>query len=323
MQSHQHPSQQQGQNPWNFKTVQALFEAPLLDLIFQAQATQRAHFPPNQIQLSTLLSIKTGACPEDCSYCPQSGHYNVDLKKEKLLDLNTVAEAAATAKANGATRFCMGAAWRNPPKKELPKVLEMIKAVKALGMESCVTLGMLDDEDTKLLKEAGLDYYNHNLDSSSEFYEKIITTRTYQDRLETLDRVQQAGINVCCGGILGMGETREDRINFLLQLARLPQPPQSIPINNLIAIKGTPLENVEKLDNFEFIRTIAVTRIMFPPSYVRLSAGREQMNDEMQALCFLAGANSVFYGDKLLVTKNPDGDKDLALFAKLGLQLER
>jgi biotin synthase len=304
---------------WTTEEINALFERPLMDLLFDAQTIHRQHFAPNQVQRSTLLSIKTGSCPEDCSYCPQSAHYNTELKKEKLFDLEDVLAKAKTAKANGATRFCMGAAWRKPPKKEMPQVAEMIREVKAMGLETCVTLGMLDDDDVEKLKSAGLDYYNHNLDTSPEYYEKIISTRSYQDRLDTLTRVRNSGINVCCGGIVGMGEAREDRVKFLQQVANLPEHPQSVPINRLVKVEGTPLQNTEDMDNFEFIRTLAIARILMPKSMVRLSAGRETMNAEMQALCFMAGANSIFYGEKLLTTPNPDTDQDLALFKKMGI----
>lgn len=304
---------------WTYEQVKSLFELPLNDLIFEAQKAHREYFSANEIQVSTLLSIKTGSCPEDCAYCPQSGHYNTGLKKEKLIPLETVIEHAKAAKASGATRFCMGAAWRNPPKKDMPQVAEMIKAVRDLGLETCVTLGMLDDEDAGLLKEAGLDYYNHNLDSSPDYYKKIITTRTYQDRLDTLKRVRDSGIKVCCGGIVGMGETREDRIQFLLQLANLPEHPESVPINHLIQIKGTPLEECPTLDAFEFVRMIGIARIMMPSSWVRIAAGREEMSEELQMLCFLAGANSIFYGEKLLTAKNPGIEKDNALMEKAGL----
>lgn len=304
---------------WTTESVTALYDLPFIELIFRAQTVHRQHFNPNEIQLSTLLSIKTGSCPEDCSYCPQSGHYDTGLKKESLLDIKATLEEAARAKESGATRFCMGAAWRSPPKKDFPAVLEMIKGVKALGLEACVTLGMLDKEQTAALREAGLDYYNHNLDTSPEYYKKITTTRTYEDRLQTLENIREAGINTCCGGIVGMGETRQDRIAFLLQLANLPKAPESVPINRLMAMKGTPLEHVEQIDHLEFIRTIAVTRIMMPTSYVRLSAGRDTMSEEMHALCFMAGANSIFSGDKLLTAPNPETDTDAVLMRKLGI----
>ena len=304
---------------WNKESIEALYNQPFLELIQTAYTIHNSHFNKNELELCTLLSIKTGACPEDCSYCPQSGHYNTDLKKEKLLDTAAIIEKAQAAKQQGATRFCMGAAWKNPPKKDFPAVLEAIKAVKDLGLEACATLGMLDEEQAQQLKEAGLDFYNHNLDSSPEFYKKIITTRTYQDRLDTINHVMKADINVCCGGIIGMGETREDRVEFLLQIAALAKPPKSIPINRLIAIDKTPLEGIPALDNFEFIRTIAITRIMFPQSFVRLSAGREDMSEEMQTLCFMAGANSIFYGEKLLTAGNPSNDRDLQLIKKLGI----
>ncbi len=306
---------------WNTEKVAELFELSLMDLLFKAQTVHRENFAPNQVQLATLLSIKTGKCPEDCSYCPQSAHYDTGLEKESLLDVAGVIEDAKQAKANGSTRFCMGAAWRSPPKKDLPKVIEMIKAVKAMGLETCVTLGMLDKDQAQQLQEAGLDYYNHNLDTSPEFYKKIITTRTYEDRLVTLENVRNAGINVCCGGIIGMGETRQDRIKFLLQLANLAEIPQSVPINRLMAIKGTPLENTEPLENLEFIRTIAVARIMFPTSYVRLSAGRDTMSEEMHALCFMAGANAMFSGDTLLTAPNPKINTDHLLLGKLGMTI--
>lgn len=305
---------------WNFERVNELYELPFNELLFQAQAIHRQQFNANEIQLSTLLSVKTGACPEDCAYCPQSGHYDTGLEKEKLLPLDEVIAKALAAKNNGATRFCMGAAWRNPPKKDFPQVLAMISAVKALGLETCVTLGMLDDEQALALKEAGLDYYNHNLDTSPEYYKKIISTRSYEDRLETLARVRDAGLNVCCGGIISMGETRKDRIELLLELVQLPKPPESVPINRLIPIIGTPLADATVIDNFEFVRTIAVARILLPTTVIRLSAGREQMSDETQALCFMAGANSIFTGERLLTAKNPAPDQDQILFKKLGLQ---
>jgi len=307
-------------NKWTREQVQALYDRPFLELIFEAQQVHRAHFPKNKVQVSTLLSIKTGACPEDCAYCPQSGHYNTGLKKEKLMALETVIERATAAKESGATRFCMGAAWRYPPKKDFPEVIKMIKAIKKLGLEACVTLGTLDDEQAAQLKEAGLDYYNHNLDTSPEYYEKIITTRSYQERLDTLEKVRDSGIHVCCGGIIGLGEDKQDRIGLLLQLANMEEPPKSVPINKLIQAKGTPLENIEALDDLEFVRNIAVARIMMPTSYVRLSAGRESMNESTQALCFFAGANSIFYGEKLLTTPNPVPERDAMLFEKLGLE---
>jgi len=304
---------------WTEDSVAELYQLPFFELINKAYAIHKKHFNKAEMELCTLLSIKTGTCPEDCAYCPQSGHYKTGVKKEKLMDIDSVIEQAKRAKKKGAKRFCMGAAWRNPPKAEFPKVLEMIKAVKALELEACVTLGALDDEQARQLKQAGLDFYNHNLDTSPEYYQKIITTRNYQDRLDTLERVRQSDINVCCGGIIGMGESRQDRINLLLQLAALPQPIKSVPINRLISIKGTPLENVEMIDNFEFIRTIAIARIMLPQSVVRLSAGREDMSDEMQAWCFMAGANSIFYGEVLLTASNPDENHDLKLLEKLGI----
>lgn len=308
---------------WSIDEVNEIFSLPFNDLLFVAQSIHRRHFNPNQVQTSTLLSIKTGACPEDCAYCPQSGHYNTGFSKEQLLAIEEVVQNAKNAKEAGATRFCMGAAWRSPREKDLPVVLEMVRAVKSLGMETCVTLGMLSKDQADALKEAGLDYYNHNLDTSPEYYSSIITTRTYQDRLDTLQFVRNAGINVCAGGIVGMGETRKDRLGLLQQLTNLPEHPQSVPINMLVAVKGTPLENTEKLDWLEFVRTIATARILMPQSYVRLSAGREAMSEEMQALCFNAGANSIFYGEKLLTTGNPDVERDLNLFAKLGINPER
>ena len=307
---------------WAVSEIQSLYDMPLNDLLFRAQAVHRQHFEPNKVQTSTLMSIKTGACPEDCAYCPQSGHYNTGLSKEQLVAIDEVIKSAKNAKRTGATRFCMGAAWRSPRGKDFPVVLEMIREVKNLGMETCVTLGMLNDEQAGQLKEAGLDYYNHNLDTSAEYYDQIITTRTFQDRLDTLSHVRGAGINVCAGGILGMGETLVDRLGLIKELANLPEHPQSVPINQLIAVKGTPLEDAKQLDPFEFIRMIAVARIVMPKSYVRLSAGREDMSDEMQAMCFFAGANSIFYGEKLLTTENPDMNHDLQLFARLGIEPE-
>jgi biotin synthase len=305
---------------WNHETISQLYALPFIDLLLQAQTIHRKNFTANEVQLCTLLSIKTGACPEDCAYCTQSGHYKTELKKEKLLTVAAVISKATLAKKNGATRFCMGAAWRNPPKKDFPQVLAMIKAVKELGLETCTTLGMLDDEQVSQLKAAGLDYYNHNLDTSADHYQKIITTHTYQDRLDTLNRVRQADINVCCGGIMGLGENQDDRIALLVQLANLEKPPESVPINRLVVMKGTPLEQMTPVDNIDFIRTIAVARIVMPTSYVRLSAGRENMSAEMQALCFLAGANSIHTGDKLLTISNPSLEQDQQLLTKLGLK---
>lgn len=307
---------------WTKSEISQIYQQPFLTLVHQAQTIHLANFPANEIQLSTLLSIKTGACPEDCAYCPQSGHHQSELEKEKLFDVDKVLSAAKEAKDKGATRFCMGGAWRSPPKKAMPALMEMVSQVKDMGLETCMTLGMLDQEDANALKEAGLDYYNHNIDTSPEYYQKIITSRCYQDRLDTLARVRNAGINVCCGGIMGLGETKQDRISFLHQLANMEQPPESVPINRLIAIKGTPLEDQKELDSFEFIRTIATARILMPKSHVRLSAGRESMTDELQALCFMAGANSIFLGDKLLTADNPSEDKDLALMERLGLKAE-
>jgi biotin synthase len=304
---------------WQNPEIEALFQLPFNDLLFKAHSVHRRHFDPNAVQVSTLLSIKTGACPEDCKYCSQSGHYNTGLEKEKLLQLEKVLGEAETAKARGATRFCMGAAWKHPSRKDFPLVLEMVKGVRALGLETCMTLGQLTEEQTSALAEAGLDYYNHNLDTSREYYDKIITTRHFDERLDTLAHVRAAGIKVCSGGIVGMGESARDRVGLLRELANLPQHPESVPINNLVKIKGTPLENVEDLDPFDFVRVIAVARILMPASYVRLSAGREQMNEQLQALCFFAGANSIFYGDRLLTTSNPLASSDRALFARLGL----
>jgi biotin synthase len=305
---------------WTLQEITALFDLPFNDLLFQAHSQHRANFDPNHVQISTLLSIKTGACPEDCSYCSQSARNNAELERERLLPLDEVLEKAREAKTNGASRFCMGAAWRNPTDKNLERVIDMIQGVKAMEMETCVTLGMLTEAQTARLKEAGLDYYNHNLDTSPEFYGDIITTRTYQDRLDTLAHVREAGINTCSGGILGMGESRTDRASLLQQLANLPKHPDSVPINMLVAIKGTPLQDVPKLEALEFIRSVAVARIMMPESYVRLSAGRAEMSDETQAMCFFAGANSIFYGDRLLTTDNPDENHDQQLFDRLGIQ---
>lgn len=313
---------QQQKNDWTHAEVQALFDLPFMDLLFQAQTLHRQNFRPNEVQVSTLLSIKTGACPEDCKYCPQSGHYNTELEKEKLMEVQKVLEEAAKAKEKGASRFCMGAAWKHPSEKDFPYVLEMIKGVKSLGLESCVTLGTLNDTQAKMLADVGLDYYNHNLDTSPEYYDSIITTRSYQDRLDTLDRVRDSGIKLCCGGIMGMGEEQKDRVGLLRQLANMTPHPESVPINMLVKVDGTPLENVEDLDEFEFIRTIAVARILMPTSHVRLSAGREGMSEQTQALCFMAGANSIFYGEKLLTTPNPAAHNDMKLFKKLGIKPE-
>jgi len=309
-----------GLQRWSIEAVVTLLEQPLNDLLFRAQTTHRSNFDPNEVQLSTLLNIKTGGCPEDCAYCPQSARYDTGVESEALLDVETVRRAAQIAKANGATRFCMGAAWRSPKDRDLDKVIPLIEAVKALDLETCVTLGMLKPAQAGRLKGAGLDYYNHNLDTSPEFYDQIITTRTYQDRLDTLDYVRSAGINVCCGGIIGMGETTVDRAGLLLSLANLPEPPESVPINLLVKVEGTPLGDTAEIDSIDMVRMVAAARIMMPCSYVRLSAGREEMNDETQALCFFAGANSIFYGEQLLTTPNPVADSDQALFAKLGIK---
>ncbi len=306
-------------NNWQLNEVQALYALPFNDLLFKAQSIHRTNFDPNEVQISSLLSIKTGSCSEDCGYCPQSARYDADLTPEALMPVEQVIQSAQHAKNQGASRFCMGAAWRSPKDKDIERVVEMVQGVKALGMETCVTLGMLTDKQTKALKDGGLDYYNHNLDTSEEYYSEVITTRTYQDRLDTLKRVRDAEINVCCGGIVGMGETDVDRAKLLIELANLPKHPESVPINMLVQVEGTPLQNTEALDPIIFIRTIAVARILMPESRVRLSAGRTEMSDEMQALCFFAGANSIFYGDKLLTTENPMTNHDLALFNRLGL----
>lgn len=308
---------------WTRKEILALFAMPFNDLLFQAQTVHRAHFNHNEVQVSTLCSIKTGACPEDCAYCPQSARYDTGLEKEKLMQVEKVVEEARAAKASGATRFCMGAAWRSPRGKDMPYVTKMVQEVKSLGMETCMTLGMLDEHQARQLAEAGLDYYNHNLDTSPEYYGEIITTRTYQDRLDTLQNVRSAGMKVCCGGIVGMGEEADDRAGLLQQLSNMPEHPESVPINMLVRVEGTPLETEADLDPIEFIRTIAVARILMPQSHVRLSAGREQMSDEMQAMAFFAGANSIFYGEKLLTTANPESNKDMQLFARLGIQPEQ
>jgi biotin synthase len=304
---------------WSAAEVRALFAAPFMDLILAAQQVHRAHHAPNTVQMSTLLSIKTGACPEDCAYCPQSVRYDTGVEREALLELATVRERAQRAKAAGATRFCMGAAFRSPKAKDLELIVRMIGEVRSLGLESCATLGMLSAAQAAQLKDAGLDYYNHNLDTSPEFYGEIISTHTYQDRLETLAAVRAAGLKVCCGGIVGLGESVADRGELLRTLANLPEHPESVPINRLVRVRGTPLEEAAEVDPFEFVRTIAVARLLMPRAQVRLSAGREAMSDELQALCFLAGANSIFYGEKLLTTGNPDVAKDRALFVRLGL----
>jgi biotin synthase len=304
---------------WTVEEVLALYEMPLMDLIWRAQGVHREHFDANAIQRSTLLSVKTGGCSEDCGYCSQSARYDTEAGRERLLPLDEVVSAARAAKDKGASRFCMGAAWKGPKDNDLDRVLDMVREVKALGMQTCVTLGMLKDGQAEKLKEAGLDYYNHNLDTDKEFYGQVIKTHTQDDRLDTLEQVREAGINVCSGGIIGMGESRKNRAGLIAQLANLPQPPESVPINNLVPIPGTPLADNPPLDPFEFVRTIAAARITMPTSWVRLSAGRQEMSDELQALCFLAGANSMFYGDRLLTTGNPDVDRDDRLFARLGL----
>ncbi len=305
---------------WSRDEIAALFSLPFNDLIFQAQTVHRRRFDPNQVQMSTLLSIKTGGCSEDCAYCPQSAAYDTGVKAEKLMAVQAVLAEARRAKDGGATRYCMGAAWRSPKDRDIDTVCEMIEGVRALGMETCVTLGMLTDNQTARLRDAGLDYYNHNIDTSEEYYGEIITTRTYQDRLDTLGRVRDAGIHVCSGGIVGMGEARDDRVGMLKTLANMPKHPESVPINMLVKVEGTPVDDQAALDPLEFVRTIAVARIMMPESMVRLSAGRETMSDEIQALCFLAGANSIFVGPKLLTTDNPERDRDDSLFDRLGIE---
>jgi biotin synthase len=305
---------------WTQDEVLALFRLPFNDLIFQAQTVHRAHFNANEVQISTLLSIKTGGCPEDCAYCPQSAHFDTGLKSERLMSKEVVLAEAERAKLAGASRFCMGAAWRAPKDSEVDEVAELVAGVKALGLETCATLGMLTRSQAERLKDAGLDYYNHNLDTSESYYDRIITTRTYQDRLDTLARVREAGIHVCCGGILGMGEGVNDHAAMLRTLANLPEHPESVPINMLVRVEGTPLADAQKIDPLDFVRTIAVARILMPASFVRLSAGREAMTDELQALCFLAGANSIFFGEKLLTTPNPAMHADQRLFERLGLR---
>ncbi|PIV89124.1 MAG: biotin synthase BioB [Hydrogenophilales bacterium CG17_big_fil_post_rev_8_21_14_2_50_63_12] len=307
---------------WSLDEVEALYALPFNDLLFQAQTVHRQHFDPNSVQLSTLLSIKTGGCSEDCGYCSQSARHDTGLEREKLLDVPAVVAAAQAAKAAGATRFCMGAAWRGPKDKDLGAVAEMVREVKALGMETCVTLGMLKPGQAEQLKDAGLDYYNHNLDTAAEFYGQVITTHSHNDRLDTLAQVRDAGIHVCCGGIIGMGESRRIRAGLVMELANLNPQPESVPINRLVKVPGTPLAQGEDLDPFEFVRTVAVARITLPASHVRLSAGRQELGEAVQALCFLAGANSIFCGDRLLTTRNPEADADRALFSKLGLHGE-
>ena len=304
---------------WPLADVLALFDLPFNELMFQAQQTHRAHFPDGDVELATLLSIKTGGCEEDCSYCPQAARYDTGVEAKKILDIDTVLDAARQARANGATRFCMGAAWRSPKERDIEKVEEMVRGVKALGLETCATLGMLEEGQADRLKNAGLDYYNHNLDTAPEFYSNVISTREYQDRLDTLGRVRNAGLKVCCGGIVGMGETRMQRAGLIAQLANLNPYPESVPVNHLVQVEGTPLHGLDPLDPFEFVRTIAVARITMPNARVRLSAGRRQMGEAVQAMCFLAGANSIFYGDKLLTTDNPEASDDRALLNKLGL----
>jgi biotin synthase len=307
---------------WTLDEIAAIYNQPFADLLYQAQTVHRENFKANSVQAVTLLNIKTGACPEDCAYCTQSGHFKTKLKTEKLWNVEDVLTKAREAKENGAMRFCMGAAWRSIPKKDRPQIETMIREVKALGLETCMTLGMLDQEDAEALKSAGLDYYNHNLDTSPDYYKKIITTRTYQDRLDTLEHVRNANMKVCCGGIVGMGETREDRIAFLQQLANLPKHPESVTLNQLMPMQGTPLEKVKAIEPFEYVRVVATARILMPQAYVRLSAGRNTMNRELQTLCLLAGGNSIFYGEKLLTADNPSVDEDKAFLANLGMIAE-
>jgi biotin synthase len=314
------PSQSAPARRWSVEEVLALYDMPFMDLIWRAQGVHRENFDPNAVQRSSLLSVKTGGCSEDCSYCSQSARYDTDTERERLMPLDEVVAAAKAAKEKGASRFCMGAAWKGPKDNDLDRVLDMVREVKALGMQTCVTLGMLKEGQAGKLKDAGLDYYNHNLDTDKEFYGQVIKTHTHDDRLDTLEQVRDAGINVCSGGIIGMGESRKNRAGLIVQLANLPKPPESVPINNLVPIPGTPMADNARLDPFEFVRTIAAARITMPASWVRLSAGRQEMNDELQALCFLAGANSMFYGERLLTTGNPDVERDEALFARLGLK---
>ncbi|MGZ3182742.1 MAG: biotin synthase BioB [Telluria sp.] len=307
------------EGPWPLQDVLALFALPFNELLFRAQQVHRASFPDGDVELATLLSIKTGGCEEDCAYCPQAARYDTGVEAKKILDLDTVLAAAQEAKDHGATRFCMGAAWRSPKERDMEKVEAMVRGVKALGLETCATLGMLEEDQAQRLKDAGLDYYNHNIDTAPEFYNNVISTREYQDRLDTLGRVRQAGLKLCCGGIVGMGESREQRAGLIAQLANMNPYPESVPVNHLVQVEGTPLHGLDPLDPFEFVRTIAVARITMPQARVRLSAGRRQMGEAVQAMCFLAGANSIFYGDKLLTTENPEAEDDRALLAKLGL----
>ena len=304
---------------WNKDEILKIYNQPFNDLLFQAHQIHREHFDANAVQISTLYSIKTGGCPDNCSYCPQSAHYNTGVKAEKLVTVEEAIAAAKTAREHGATRFCMGAGWRSPKERDMPKLIEILKAIKKMGMETCMTLGMLNEKQVQQFDDAGLDYYNHNLDSSPEFYEKIISTRDYQDRLDTLTHLSKSDVNVCCGGIIGMGETTEDRIGLLLQLTNLPKPPKSVPINMLVKIPGTPLADSEDVDPLDFVRIIALARIMLPTSFVRLSAGRNSFSDELHALCFFAGANSIHYGEKLFITALPDTSKDQKLFKRLGI----
>jgi biotin synthase len=317
------PEQLEIRHDWSRGEIDALFALPFNDLLFQAQAMHRKYFDPNQVQISTLLSIKTGACPEDCAYCPQSNRYDTGLETEKLMEVEKVLEQARAAKTSGASRFCMGAAWRSPKKRDMPYVVAMVKGVKELGLESCMTLGMLTGDQAEELAVAGLDYYNHNLDTSPEYYGDIITTRTYKDRLDTLGHVRDAGMKVCSGGIVGMGEQQSDRAGLLQQLVNMPAHPDSVPINMLVRVEGTPLSESAILDSFDFIRMIAVARILMPASHVRLSAGREDMNEQMHALAYFAGANSIFYGEKLLTTANPQANSDMELFGRLGISPEQ
>lgn len=314
-----HSHEEKTINRWRVDEIVALYELPFSDLMYRAQTVHRENFDPNAVQVSTLLSIKTGGCSEDCGYCPQAARYHTEVESEPLMALDDVIAAAQEAKDNGASRFCMGAAWRGPKQRDLEPVLKMIAEVKAMGLETCATLGMLKEGQAEQLKDAGLDYYNHNLDTAPEFYGEVITTRTYQDRLETLDRVRSVDINICSGGIIGMGESRNQRAGLLAQLANMERPPESVPINLLTQVEGTPLHGTEELDPLEFVRTIAAARITMPSSFIRLSAGRQSMSDGIQAMCFLAGANSIFYGEKLLTTGNPETDSDKKLFAKLGI----